>query len=306
MSISTKINSSHLASDYDRSRFNVNTETVPVNPVFRLRPGESHFFENTGHGIFNDVDKAILSQLAVFSSGFCTSRTIKERLIMQGYTFSDKSIENAIKRLFKHELINISKIKNENGEIAQTAQFYSLTQFGSQIVSFLGIKHPYNANAINNATIDDVKKFAQGAQLLTNFQKNLPLTSFAYRPVILTNPKMGGIVRPTLTVDIWGETLYIEVLRRNDGWFEHIVDKFRRYECTLRNTQITIVLCCEDEDMSRETAQRLASVRLPMDIIYTHDVASFGTNFKRSLYTYDADLNPIPLEFIDPDTLNCA
>lgn len=303
MVISPKINDCYIASDYDRSRFDINAETVPVNPAFKLRTGETHCFEKNEDCTFNDVDKAILSQIAIFSTGFCTARTLKERLIMQGHTFSEKSVENSLKRLFKHGLINISRAVNDDNTQVLNTQFYSFTPFGSEFTKFLGAKHSYNAHSIIDAPIEDVKKFAQGAQLLTNFQKNLPVTSFAYRPVRVSNPKLGGIIRPTFTVKVWGEILYIEVIRRNCGWLEHITEKLKRYETTLKDPQVTVILCCEDEEMSKETAKHLADFEYQMDIIFTHDVASFGPNFKHSLYAYDPDFNKVTFEIVDPETL---
>lgn len=286
---------------YRKGHINTANEFTP-SPFFNTYPGEKMIFErhtskvNFGtvtcaiqEGIITELDKNIIKTIAVFAPGFILKRTVKERLTLQNIIVSDKVCENAINRLHKYQLINFSRIVKADGEPLPN-RLISLSQFGYRLATTLGVKQRFNPLAITTAEAYQVKAYAEGCQLLTNIQKNMIIDSFAYRPVHVKEGVENAIIRPTFSINLSGETLFCEVIRRHNGWTEDLIDKLSRYHLAL-DYRPTVVLCCETEEMAKQTAAILCTKNLDIDLLYTNDTASYGPEFEYFLYNFDNNGN---------------
>lgn len=292
------VNDMFLGSTYTKGFIYIESEHIP-QPFFRVRPGENHVFESCSEvsfdtvllaladGTLTELDIAIVKLTAVFASGFLLTNTVKERLTLMGYVFTDSVFNSAIRRLKRLELITVAHIKKDSGGILMT-KLISLSSLGSKLAVRLGVPHSYNEVSQRCSTTGQVKAYAQGAQLLTNIQKKYPVEEFFYRPVILCNAHAGEIVRPTFSIIKGGKTIYFNVVRRTDYWQSDIAEKLERFDAVVFENDM-IVINCEDEEMSREASDFLADKSYKFGLYFTDDLASFGKGINSFIYRFEKD-----------------
>ena len=292
------VNDMFLGSTYTKGFIDIESEHIP-QPFFRVRPGENHVFESCSEvsfdtvllaladGTLTELDVAIVKLTAVFASGFLLTNTVKERLTLMGYVFTDSVFNSAIRRLKRLELITVAHIKKDSGGILMT-KLISLSPLGSKLAVRLGVPHSYNEVNQRCSTTGQVKAYAQGAQLLTNIQKKYPVEEFFYRPVILCNAHAGEIVRPTFSIIKGGKTIYFNVVRRTDHWQSDIAEKLERFDAVVFENDM-IVINCEDEEMSREASDFLADKSYKFELYFTDDLASFGKGINSFIYRFEKD-----------------
>lgn len=291
-------NDMFLGSTYTKGFIDIESEHIP-QPFFRVRPGENHVFESCSEvsfdtvllaladGTLTELDVAIVKLTAVFASGFLLTNTVKERLTLMGYVFTDSVFNSAIRRLKRLELITVAHIKKDSGGILMT-KLISLSFLGSKLAVRLGVPHSYNEVSQRCSTTGQVKAYAQGAQLLTNIQKKYPVEEFFYRPVILCNAHAGEIVRPTFSIIKGGKTIYFDVVRRTDYWQTDIAEKLERFNAVVFENDM-IVINCENEEMSREASDFLADKSYKFGLYFTDDLASFGKGINSFIYRFEKD-----------------
>lgn len=291
-----------LGETYRKACIDTATELVPQNPAFKTFPGEKHCFdEREGHisffsvmkaiesGVLTELDKSMLSLVATFGSACMTSKVLKELLTMMGVSYSANSFDSALKRLHKHQLVNFSRFLLENREPANT-RIITLTNYGSQLAKSFGVYHRFNSFATASAEAHTVKSRAQTAHLISNYLKNRIADGFEVRPVIVVDAENSKIVRPAASIKVLDEKIYFEVPRRHEGWLEDLLDKVHRYELVFDGKPApTVIINGEDEGMNREIAASIAKLNLPMEILYTDDLAMFGPKFRWSIYGFADD-----------------
>lgn len=293
-----------MGSTYNRNLIDTSCETVPNFAVYKSRPDEKHVFEKREgyvsyyqiamaleNGSITELDKIIISIVAVFGSCCCTSKIIHEMLLLMNVQVSDNMFKSSLKRLHRYQLINFSRFCTIN-DITSKFKIITLTIFGSKLAKSLGVNHRFNAMTVATARAYAVKARAETAQLVCNYLKNIDIDYFKVRPVIVVNADAGAIVRPSLMMSINGETLSFEVVRRHDGWKEDLADKLKRYLSVFKEEPFpTIVINGEDEDMNLEISCLLKEIGFDKDVLYTDDLATFGQMFKYSLYQFDEEGN---------------
>lgn len=291
-----------MGETYRKNTINVESELIPQNAAFKSFPGEKHYFEEREgkvsyyqvtsaleSGFLTGLDKTVICLIATFGSACVTSKMLKEMLTMMDAKFSDNMFESSVKRLRKFHLINFSHFAIDGREPAKM-RIITLANYGSQLAKSLGVVHRFNAIATASAEAYAVKSRAQTAQLISNYLKNKVADSFAVRPVIVVNPDVGAIIRPAATITVQGEQLFFEVPRRREGWLDDLEDKLNRYLLVFDGKSLpTIVINGEDEDMNREAASMIHSKGFQFEILYTDDLAMFGSRFRYSLYGFDED-----------------
>ncbi len=277
-------------------------EIIPQTTSFKARPDEQHIFEEkqnrvtlfhvlnaleTGH--ITELDKTILSIVAVFASAACTTRAVSEMLTLLGVDASKAVIESSIKRLHRLHLINLSRFQNADGT-QPNIRIITLMQFGSQLAHNLGVQHKFNPMATATAKPYSIKSRAETTQLICNWLKNLPVESFEVRPVKVVNADNGAIIRPAATITVWGEKLFFEVPRRHEGWLEDITEKFKRYTKVFADGKLpTVIVNGEDVQMNYEIYKSLNETGYNGDVLFTEDLAMFGQSFQTCLYTFHAN-----------------
>ncbi len=291
-------------STYNKDFIDTSCEMVPNFAVFKAVPDEKHVFEKREgyvsyyhiaraleNGSITELDKIIVSIVAVFGSCCCTSKIIREMLVLMNIQVSDNVFKSSLKRLHRYQLINFSRFYAPNERISNF-RIITLTIFGSKLARSLGVNHRFNAMAVATAPAYAVKARAEMAQLICNFLKNIDVDYFKVRPVIVVNAELGAIVRPSLMISIGGETLSFEVVRRHDGWREDLADKLKRYTSVFKDDSFpTIVINGEDEEMNLEISEMLKKTGFNKEVLYTDDLATFGKMFKYSLYQFDESGN---------------
>lgn len=299
---------------YRVGHIDTTAELIPQTSSFKARPNEQHIFEpkpNTAtidqvwealeQGQLTDLDKTLISIIAVFASATCTTRALSEMLILQGTSASKNVIESSIKRLHRYNLINLSRFQNENGT-QPSLRIITLTIFGSQLVEKLEVPHRFNPKATASAEPHQVKSRTETTHLICNWLKQLPVESFEVRPVIVINPKDDAIIRPAATITLWGEKLFFEVPRRHEGWLEDITDKLHRYTKVFAGKPLpTVIINGEDIRMNHEIYEALNNSGYPGEVLFTEDTAMFGTAFRTCLYTFN-ESNVIKFAFNEPET----
>lgn len=291
-----------LGSTYRKGFINTDEEIIPKLPTFAARADETHIFEERDKNIsfyqitsaiedgsITETDKLVLSLVAVFSSAACTTKTLYEMLTLMDADISKKCLESSVKRLHRYHLINFSRFRLPDGTISKT-RIITLMRYGSRLASSLGIFHRFNPIATASAEPYAVKSRTETAQLICNWLKNLPVESFAVRPVKMLDPDMGQIIRPAATIDIWGEKIYFEVPRRHTDWISDLMGKLHRYELVFGKGKLpTIVINGEDTAMNLQIHKALKTEGLAAEILFTDDLAMFGPKFNTSLYAFDSE-----------------
>lgn len=294
----------NLGSTYRKGNINTATELIPQNCIFKSIPNETHVFEERErnisvyqvtsaleNGIITDFDKTVISLIAVFGSGAITSKSISELLTLMGIEVSRNVLESSLKKLHRYHLINFSRFGLPDGRQSHT-RIITLMKYGSQLAKNLGVVHRFNPIATASAEPYAIKSRAETTQLICNWLKNLPVESFAVRPVKVMNADMGAIIRPAATIEIWGETLFFEVPRRHDGCLEDLIGKLHRYELVFGKDLLpTIVINGEDAAMNLEISKAIRKENIRTDFLFTDDLAMFGPGFGSCLYTFDGSDN---------------
>ena len=297
---------------YDKNRFDVKKEIVPSNPFFKALEKEEMVYEEREkpisfyhitsaleRGEISDLDKVIISLIATFGSCCMTKRSLTELLTLLGVDYNSNRIVSIIARLHRLHLINIAHFKKA-GEPQATTQIIILTNHGSQLAKSFGIVHRFNAINMASMTVATAKARCQTTQLIVNFLKNIDLDCFKVRPVIVKNPDEGAIVRPAASIAIRGEYINIEVPRREDEWMENLMEKLNRYKLVFPPQEMpSVIINGEDEEMNREIFIRLRSSNNDMEIMFTDDLATFGVNFRYSLYSFAEDGSKLHFEFVE-------
>lgn len=287
-------------STYNKNLLDTACERVPNFAAFKAEPDEKHVFEKREgyvsyyniaialeNGSITELDKIILSIVAVFGSCCCTSKIIREMLVLMNIQVSDNMFKSSIKRLHRYQLINFSRFCTSD-ERTSNFRIITLTINGSKLARSLGVDHRFNAMAVATAPAYSVKARVETAQLVCNYLKNIDVDYFKVRPVIVVNADMDAIVRPSLMISIGGEMLSFEVVRRHDGWKEDLSDKLKRYLYVFKEDSFpTIVINGEDEEMNLEISGLLNAIGFDKEVLYTDDLATFGQMFKYSLYQFN-------------------
>ena len=303
-----------IGSTYRKVSIDTATEMIPQHPAFKAFPGEKYsFLEREGNvsffhvtnavetGVITEQDKVILSLVATFGSACMTTKALKELLTMMGISFSANTLESSLTRLHRYHLVNFSRFYFENCKPANL-RIITLTNYGSRLARSLGIYHSFNPLAAAAAEPYEAKSRAQTTHLICNYLKNRIVDEFEVRPVIVVDPTNHKIVRPAASMRILGEKLYFEVPRRHEGWLENLLDKLRRYMLVFEGQPSpTVVINGEDEKMNREIAAYLRRHAIPLEILYTDDLAMFGEKFNRSIYDFGDDGNKQCYELVLQD-----
>ncbi len=291
-------------STYNKDYIDTSCEIIPKHAAFKAMPDEKYIFEkregyvNYYHitmaleeGSITELDRTIVSLVAVFGSCCCTSKIIREMLLLMNINISDNMFKSSLKRLHRYQLINFGRFQTQDGLISNF-KIITLTSFGSKLANSLGVNHRFNSVAVASAPAYTVKARAETAQLVCNYLKNIGIDYFKVRPVIVVNADFGKIVRPSLMLSISGETLSFEVVRRHEGWKEDLSDKLQRYVSVFSEDSFpTIVINGEDEEMNLEISSMLKETGFDKEVLYTDDLATFGQMFKYSLYQFDENGN---------------
>lgn len=291
-----------LGSTYRKGFINTSEEIIPKAPIFNSHKGEELVFEERPHsvsfyqittaiekGIITKLDKTVLSLISVFSSAACTTKPIFEMLTLMGIETTREELESCIRRLHRYHLINLSRFRQPNGTLSYT-RVITLMKYGSQLAKSLGVIHRFNAIAAASAEPYAIKSRAEAAQLICNWLKNLPVDSFSVRPVIVVDPEEGAIIRPAASIDIWDETIYFEVPRRREDWLCDLTQKFKRYELVFGKDKLpTVVINGEDKMMNLEIHKALKKECFGAEILFTDDLAMFGSAFSTCLYSFDSE-----------------
>ena len=304
------MNSLTLGSTYRKGFIDTEHELIPQNRFFKAFADEKHFFEERKEpvsfyqirnavecGKITDFDKTVLSVIAVFGNAACTTKTISEMLTMMGVETTRNNLEHSVKRLHRYHLINLSRFCLPGGEPTKT-RIITLARYGSWLAKDMGVVHIFKPFASANAKPYMIKSWAHTAQLVCNWLKNLPVESFAVRKVTVSDQNADEEtmikIRPASSVKVWGETLYFEVPRRHEEWKEELVEKMSRYKLVFgENSLPTVVINGEDEEMNLEINKALEESGYSGEVLYTDDLASFGRNFRTSLYSFDKELRKI-------------
>lgn len=295
-----------LGSTYRKGKIDMAQEIIPANPAFNMRPGEQHIFEARAEGVSNylviraleegiitSLDKTALSLVATFCNTACTTRNISELLTLMGIEFNKNVLESSLKRLHRYQLINFSRFKNADS-LPSNVRIITLTEYGSKVAKGLGIIHKFNPISMATAEPYVIKSGCETTQLICNWLKNLPVEKFAVRPVIAVNPETGAIVRPAASLNIWGETLYFEVPRKHNGWLEDLLEKLHRYELVFgHDKEPTIIINGESAEMNAEIHKALTAEQINAEIMFTDDLAMFGSGFRNCLYSFDQSFKKI-------------
>ena len=293
-----------LGSTYRKGYINTATELIPQNGTFKSLPNETHVFEERErsvsiyqvtsaleNGTITEFDKTVISIVAVFASAAMTSKSISELLTLMGIKFNKNALESSLKRLHRYHLINFSRFAHPDGRQSHT-RIITLMNYGSRLAKNLGIVHRFNPIAVASAEPYAIKSRTETTQLICNWLKNLPIESFAVRPVKVVDADIGAIIRPAATIEIWGETLFFEVPRKHNGWLEDLIGKLHRYELVFGKDSLpTIVINGEDPAMNLEISKALSTENIKADFLFTDDLAMFGPKFNSCLYTFDGSDN---------------
>lgn len=277
-------------------------EIIPQTSSFKARADERHIFEEKQgkvnlfqvlnaleRGHITELDKTILSIVAVFASAACTTRAVTEMLALLGVDASKAVIESSIKRLHRLHLINLSRFQNADGT-QPNIRIITLMQYGSQLAHNLGVPHKFNPMATATSKPYSIKSRAETTQLICNWLKNLPVESFEVRPVKVVDADNDAIIRPAATITVWGDKLFFEVPRRHDGWLEDITEKFKRYTKVFAGSKLpTVIVNGEDVEMNYEIYKSLNEAGYSGDVLFTEDLSMFGKAFQNCLYTFNAN-----------------
>lgn len=290
-----------LGSTYQIGYINTADEVVPQNHAFATRPGDEYFFEPhtfkcsfnqvaeaLEQGIITELDKTVLSLVAVFGSAACTSRNLLELLTLMGINVNYNRLDSSLKRLCRYLLINFSRFKLLDSK-QSNLRIITLTNHGSRLAKALGVIHRFNPLAIATAEPYAVKSRLETVQLICNWLKNLPVENFSVRPVKVIDAAEGAIIRPAAEIAIFGDSVCVEVPRRHDGWVEDLVGKLNRYRLVFGDDNLpTIIINGEDSDMNLELHQAIQKANFKAEILYTEDLLMFGPSFASCLYTFDS------------------
>lgn len=304
-----------LGSTYRVGHIDTASEIVPQNAAFRSFPGETHVFEERvapvsfyqittalENGVLTPLDKTVISLVAVFGSAACTTKSLHELLTLMGLDVNRNVLESCVKRLHKYHLINFSRFRMPDGKQSNT-RIITLMKYGSQVARSLGIAHYFNPIAVATAQAPAVKSRTETVQLICNWLKNLPVEKFAVRPTVVVDASIGAIVRPAATIDIAGDTLYFEVPRRHEDWLEDLIEKLHRYELVFGKDKMpSIVINGEDAEMNLEIFNALKNESIDAEIMYTDDLAMFGSSFRSCLYRFDGNNNILRFHMNDTES----
>ncbi len=238
------------ANNYRTRKYNITTEEIPANVVFKTYPGETHVFEDRDKDIsyyciikaletgnITELDKKAVCIIAKFSAGCLTTKQLRELLFMIGAEFSEKVFESSVARLHRYQLVNFSRFKSPDYDKQSNFRVLTLTEYGSRLAKALSVNHRYNGIALAAAMPHEVKSRCATAQLVVQFLKHFPaVDEYHIRPVVVVNPDNHAIVRPAASLKIDGEWLNIESPRRVDGYLENLIDT----RCMMINCILTI------------------------------------------------------------------
>lgn len=286
--------------NYNRSLIDVSQELVPHTSQFKTYENETHAIDKpNGYVSFNSItqaiedetitslDKTILSLVATFSYSACTTRSLHELITLLGFETSRNMIESSINRLSRFALINLSRFTDKDGKAVKLIVI-TLSKFGSQYARTLDVPHTFNPFNTVSAQAYSMKSRIQTTQLICNWLKNVELEYFNVRPLKNHDAKKNAIIRPSASMKILDEILYFEVPRRHEDWLEDISDKLNRYKLVFKyNTDFTLIINGEDEEMNRKIDDIAKKIDLDFDILFTDDLAMFGPAFKTCLYNFD-------------------
>lgn len=292
---------------YSPDRIDTSLEIIPENRTFATREGEFHIFDYVEGDVSQDditqamergeignYDKKVLSMTAIFGNAACTSKTLFEMLTLMGVETSRQRLEGSLKRLAKYNLIAFSRFGYPTGKRTNT-RIITLTKYGKFFAESIGVQiSGFSPQAARKAKAWEIKTKAETTQLVCNWLKNLQTEQFRIRPMRFNREVHGAVVRPNAVIDIWGESVYFEIIRRHDDFINDLTDKLLRYELVFgKDTMPTIILNGEDEGMNFEIYSALLNdertAYMLESILFTDDIATFGTNFKHSLYTFGKD-----------------
>ncbi len=304
----------NVGTTYRKGWIDVCSEIIPQNPVFNSHAGEKHVFEPrenrvsyyqvteaVASGMLTELDKILIGIIATFGSACVTSKVLKEMLTMMNIQYSDNSFESSVKRLHRFNLINLSRFSVEGREPSKL-RIITLATYGSKLAKSMGVVHRFNPMATASAEAYAMKSRAQTAQLICNYLKQQFVDCFSVRPVMVVDADRGAIIRPAASITIKGEELFFEVPRRRDEWIYDLSEKLRRYELVFEGKPVpTVVINGEDEEMNREIAKMVSENNYNIEILYTDDLAMFGSKFQYSIYDISADGEKHCFEFVISD-----
>lgn len=305
----------NLGASYRATRINTALEQIPSNPVFKSLPDEVFFYEsqmrvsysqvafNIQQGYISNFDLKVLSLIATFGSVCMTTKALKSLLYMNGEDLGsqDHRLTNALYRLGQNNLITFGHFKAPEKKNASLLRIICLTGYGSKLARSMDISHRFNPLEVLDAPT--AKSRAQTSMLITNFIKNLQIDDFEVRPVLLRKEAHpDAIVRPAARIRLFGENVFFEVPRSGKAnYLEDLADKLRRYTLVFDELP-NVVINGEDEQMNRTIFDYLSTNAKEhgfdiSNIMFTDDLAQFGTRFSTCLYAFDEKSGKIHFEF---------
>ena len=297
------INFYNNAENYQKNTISIEMDEVPKFLAFITFDGEKHIFEERERnvpyynvisalesGYITELDKKIVCLVAVFSSSCCTKKFILEMLTMLGKDESYATLTKSVEKLHKLQLINFSRFTTKDMSLTNF-RVISLTQYGQNLAKTLGVFNRFNPIALATSEPHKVKSYLATAQFICNYLKHIKLQSFEIRPVVVVNPEESAIIRPSASITVDEDTiLYVESPRRYENWIEDIIEKIDRYKLVFEDKEVTIILNCEDEQMSLELSKYLSKINLKnLEILFTDDRKTYADLLKSSIYNFNKE-----------------
>lgn len=307
----------NLGTTYRNTHIDTSLETIPSNPVFKSLENEMFFYEpqrrvsysqvmfNIQQNYLSDFDLKVLCLIATFGSVCTTTKALKALLYMNGEDLGSQNhrLTNALYRLGQNNLITFGHFKAPEKKNASLLRIICLTGYGSKVARSMEISHHFKPLEVLDAAT--AKSRAQTSMLITNFIMNLSddIENFEVRPVLLRKEvHPDAIVRPAAKIRMFDEDIYFEVPRSGKAnHLEDLTDKLRRYTLVFDELP-SVVINGEDEQMNRCIYEYLSAHCTEhgfnlSNILFTDDLAQFGTGFNTCLYSFDESGNKVCFEF---------
>lgn len=314
---------------YRVARIDTALEPVPFRSAFVSRPGEifvqephphlpyETVLENIQNGALDEFDFKVLSLIATFACTGVTFKLLWNLLYMSGEDLvkDDKRLMTSLFRLNRNSMTVCGRFKSPDRVTASNTRLIRLTNNGYKVGKTLGIRPRFNVVEMLDAPT--AKTRLQLSALIVQLLKHLAdgVEDFSVRPDYsrrLVDPN--AVVRPGARVRLFGEDIFLEVLRSGtDDYLPWFTDKLRRYMMVFDEAP-SLVINGESEEHNRLIHTYLSEHGdehgFPLsNLLFTHDTALFGSSFRTCFYSFRengdkvcfelAGMEPADTEFAD-------
>ena len=284
---------------------------APKSP-FAMRENEIKVFDGKdGYSsidrVVNKIDMGVINELhfqileIINDFGFITSRQIYQLLKMRGEELkSQDKLNKKLEDLIKTKVI--TRYYFESSEGKGIYRVYCLDKNGKYLLQSRGIKTEWQITD-NTKPVYMIKKRLAGNQAIIAYMQKVG----AYRGYVANanlfakrqNTKFsasGGqviLVKNDIKVDI-----IFEVVRRNPGWEEKLMEKIKLYENFYKNFQAKdcgfdkkpqLIIIGEDEDHLVEIFKDYMRVQADLEgieVYYTTDLRQLDESLETSLIAF--------------------